>query len=87
MTAAAKWLDQELGAQRRPEERVLLLVEEFDPHEAFDAHEKWANLNDDAWDTAAFIRCTDHVIYLGERGRWGRPVVAIYPELGHILGY
>ncbi|MBJ7281687.1 MAG: sulfatase [Acidimicrobiia bacterium] len=145
MTAAAKWLDQELGAQRRPEERAFLFVDEFDPHEPFDAPEKWASLYDDdwegerliwppytsgiksedafespelsarearhlrsqygaklsmidhwlglmidtvdrhdAWDTTAFILCTDHGIYLGERGMWGKPAVSVFPELGHI---
>jgi len=145
MTAAAKWLDQELGADRRPEERAFLLVDEFDPHEPFDAPERWANLYDsdwegeriiwppytsgvkredafespvlseregrqirsqygaklsmidhwlgvmmetvdrhDAWETTAFILCTDHGVYLGERGMWGKPAVSIYPELGHI---
>jgi hypothetical protein len=38
----------------------------------------------DAWDTTAFILCTDHGHYLGERGFWGKPQVPIHPELGHI---
>ena len=145
MTAAAKWLDQELGADRRPEERAFLLVDEFDPHEPFDAPERWANLYDsdwegeriiwppytsgvkredafesrvlseregrqirsqygaklsmidhwlgvmmetvdrhDAWETTAFILCTDHGVYLGERGMWGKPALSIYPDLCHI---
>src|SRR5947199_1410099 len=37
MIAAAGWLDQELAATRGPDERALLLVDEFDPHEPFDA--------------------------------------------------
>ena len=38
----------------------------------------------DAWDTTAFILCTDHGHYLGERGTWGKPQVPVYPEMGHI---
>jgi hypothetical protein len=38
----------------------------------------------DAWDTTAFVLCTDHGHYLGERGMWGKPQVPVYPELGHI---
>ena len=38
----------------------------------------------DAWDTTAFILCTDHGHYLGERGVWGKPQVPVHPELGHI---
>jgi arylsulfatase A-like enzyme len=139
MTAAAGWLDQELAATRGPDERALLLVDEFDPHEPFDTPEPWARRYDpewegarliwppyarnhaesglteregrhlrsqyaaklamidhwlgrivdvfdrhDAWDTTAFILCTDHGHYLGERGMWGKPQVPVYPEMGHI---
>ena len=139
MTSAARWLDQELSAERRQEERALLLVDEFDPHEPFDVPEPWAGRYDadwdgprmiwppyarnqtesglteregrhlrsqygakltmidhwlgriievidrhDAWDTTAFVLCTDHGHYLGERGIWGKPAVPVYPELGHI---
>lgn len=38
----------------------------------------------DAWDTTAFVVCTDHGHYLGERGQWGKPSVAVQPEMGHI---
>ena len=38
----------------------------------------------DAWSTTAVVLCTDHGIYLGERGMWGKPAVAVHPELGHI---
>ena len=38
----------------------------------------------DAWDTTAFVLCTDHGHYLGEHGFWGKPQVAVHPELGHI---
>src|SRR5438874_2733971 len=37
MTAAAGWLDQELAATRGPDERALLLVDEFDPHELLES--------------------------------------------------
>ena len=139
MAAAARWLDGELSAERAPEERALLVVDEFDPHEPFDVPEPWASRYDpdwegerliwppyaksqeqsglsdresvhlrsqygaklsmidhwlgrilevvdrhDAWDTTAFILCTDHGHYLGERGFWGKPQVAVHPELGHI---
>lgn len=139
MTAAARWLERELGAERGPEERALLVVDEFDPHEPFDTPLPWATRYDpdwdgprliwppyaktqqasgldarasrhmraqygaklsmidhwlgriidvldrrDAWDTTAFILCTDHGHYLGERGMWGKPQVPVYPELGHI---
>jgi arylsulfatase A-like enzyme len=139
MVAAARWLDQELATERGPEERALLVVDEFDPHEPFDTPEPWATRYDaqwqgpriiwppyarnhresglserdgrhvrsqygaklsmidhwlgrivevvdrhDAWDTTAFVVCTDHGHYLGERGMWGKPQVPVYPELGHI---
>ena len=38
----------------------------------------------DAWATTAVILCTDHGLYLGERGTWGKSPVAVHPELGHI---
>ncbi len=49
MTAAAEWLDRELGAVREPGERAFLLVDEFDPHEPFDAPERWARRYDPDW--------------------------------------
>jgi arylsulfatase A-like enzyme len=139
MAAAASWLDGELAAPRRDDERFLLVVDEFDPHEPFDVPSPWAERYDpawdgprmiwppyarsateaglseregrhlrsqygaklsmidhwlgrvldvvdrrDAWDTTAFVLCTDHGHYLGERGLWGKPSVAVQPELGHI---
>jgi hypothetical protein len=139
MVAAAGWLDGELSAARGPEERLLLVVDEFDPHEPFDVPEPWASRYDpdwegeriiwppyarnaeqaglseregrhlraqygaklsmidhwlgrildvvdhhDAWDSTAFVLCTDHGHYLGERGTWGKPSVPVHPELGHI---
>ena len=38
----------------------------------------------DAWGTTAFILCTDHGHYLGERGHVGQAAGAVHPELGHI---
>jgi arylsulfatase A-like enzyme len=38
----------------------------------------------DAWSTTAFVLCTDHGVYLGERDIWGKPQVPVYAELGHI---
>jgi hypothetical protein len=38
----------------------------------------------DAWDTTAFVVCTDHGHYLGERGTWGKPAIPVHPEMGHI---
>ncbi len=145
MVAAAEWLEREFTSERDPHERVLLVVDEFDPHEPFDTPERWATLYDaewtgeriiwppyvsgygdggsglghalseregrhvraqygaklsmidhwlgrildtidrnDAWGTTAVILCTDHGLYLGERGTWGKPAVAVHPELGHI---
>jgi arylsulfatase A-like enzyme len=139
MTAAAHWLDGELSAERAGEERALLVVDEFDPHEPFDTPAAWATKHDPdwegerliwppyardeqraglspregkhlraqygaklsmidhwlgrlldvvdrhgAWDTTAVIVCTDHGLYLGDRGIWGKPAVPVYPELGHI---
>ena len=35
----------------------------------------------DAWDSTAFIVCTDHGHYLGEHGGiWGKPQVPVYPR-------
>jgi arylsulfatase A-like enzyme len=49
MAAAAQWLDRELGAVRRPADRSLLVVDEFDPHEPFDTPEPWASRYDPDW--------------------------------------
>jgi hypothetical protein len=49
MTAAAHWLDRELGAERAANERALLVVDEFDPHEPFDTPEPWASRYDPEW--------------------------------------
>ncbi len=50
VTAAARWLEQELSAARDPHERALLVVDEFDPHEPFDTPEPWADRYDPDWE-------------------------------------
>jgi arylsulfatase A-like enzyme len=55
MVAAARWLDGELGAARDPEERALLVVDEFDPHEPFDVPEPWASRYDPDWEGERII--------------------------------
>jgi hypothetical protein len=36
------------------------------------------------WDDTAFILCTDHGHYLGERDTFGKPPLPIHREMGHI---
>ena len=55
MAAAAGWLDRELGAERGPSERALLVVDEFDPHEPFDMPEPWASRYDPDWEGERLI--------------------------------
>ncbi len=55
MAAAARWLDGELSADRGPEERALLVVDEFDPHEPFDVPEPWASRYDPDWEGERLI--------------------------------
>lgn len=45
MSRAARWLEDNAGSQ----ERFLLFVDEFDPHEPFDAPAPWANRYDPEW--------------------------------------
>jgi arylsulfatase A-like enzyme len=45
MAAAARWLLEEAGHH----ERFFLFVDEFDPHEPFDAPEPWASRYDPDW--------------------------------------
>ncbi|HEX2850219.1 MAG TPA: sulfatase [Acidimicrobiales bacterium] len=45
MSEAARWLDQEAGADRP----WMLFVDEFDPHEPFDTPEPYASLYDPEW--------------------------------------
>lgn len=46
LAAAARWLDDNAGRQ----DRFLLFVDEFDPHEPFDTPEPWASLYDPDWE-------------------------------------
>jgi arylsulfatase A-like enzyme len=73
MTAAAAWLDQELGADREPGERALLVVDEFDPHEPFDTPASWAGRYDPDWSGERIIwppyARTDEESGLSERER------------------
>lgn len=36
------------------------------------------------WDDTAFVLCTDHGHYLGERDAFGKPSLPVHRELGHI---
>jgi hypothetical protein len=45
MATAARWLDEEASHH----ERFFLFVDEFDPHEPFDAPEPYASRYDDTW--------------------------------------
>ncbi len=51
MAAAARWLDDDAGAH----DRFFLFVDEFDPHEPFDAPEPYASMYDDTWTGAHLI--------------------------------
>lgn len=55
MREAAAWLDRELTADRQEDERFLLFVDEFDPHEPFDTPEPWASLYDPDWEGERII--------------------------------
>jgi len=46
MREAARWLDEEAPA----EERFLLFIDEFDPHEPFDTPDPYASMYDPDWD-------------------------------------
>jgi arylsulfatase A-like enzyme len=46
MAAAARWLEENAGYH----ERFFLFVDEFDPHEPFDAPEAYMRLYDEPWD-------------------------------------
>ena len=46
MAAAAQWLDDNAGQH----DRFMLFIDEFDPHEPFDAPEHYMRLYDDTWD-------------------------------------
>jgi arylsulfatase A-like enzyme len=46
MAAAARWLDENAGYH----DRFMLFIDEFDPHEPFDAPEPYMRLYDDSWE-------------------------------------
>ncbi len=62
MTAAARWLREEAPANsgradlsefplgREKQDRFLLFIDEFDPHEPFDTPEPYASMYDTAWE-------------------------------------
>jgi len=52
MTAARNFLRDDAPWHRARDERFLLFVDEFDPHEPFDTPEPWASLYDPDWDVA-----------------------------------
>ncbi len=50
MRAAEQWLLNDAPHHRANDERFMLFVDEFDPHEPFDTPEEWAMRYDDTWD-------------------------------------
>lgn len=50
MAAAQAWLRDDAPWHRDNDQRWLLFVDEFDPHEPFDTPEPWASMYDDEWD-------------------------------------
>src|SRR5437867_7204617 len=46
MAAAARWLDENAGHH----DRFFLFVDEFDPHEPFDAPQPYASMYDESWE-------------------------------------
>ena len=51
MSRAAAWLDANAGHH----DRLMLFIDEFDPHEPFDTPAPWANRYDPDWDDALII--------------------------------
>jgi arylsulfatase A-like enzyme len=51
MAAAARWLDEEAAE----DQRWLLFVDEFDPHEPFDTPEPYASMYDPSWEGPKLI--------------------------------
>lgn len=50
MSAAARWLRDDATFHRDHDQRWMLFVDEFDPHEPFDTPEPWASRYDSEWD-------------------------------------
>lgn len=51
LSAAARWIDENVGQH----DRFFLFVDEFDPHEPFDAPEPYASMYDGSWEGAHLI--------------------------------
>lgn len=54
MRTAADWLRRQAGGEA-DDDRFLLFVDEFDPHEPFDTPAPWANRYDPGWDGPLLI--------------------------------
>ncbi|MEZ5383378.1 MAG: sulfatase [Microthrixaceae bacterium] len=50
MASAARWLAEDAPHHRDADQRWMLFVDEFDPHEPFDTPEPWASRYDPEWD-------------------------------------
>ena len=78
MRAASRWLEQEAPA----DERFLLFVDEFDPHEPFDTPEPYASMYDDDWTDPAHLIWPPYSVGAVEKGviseRDGRQIRAQY---------
>jgi arylsulfatase A-like enzyme len=78
MREASRWLEQEAPT----EERFLLFVDEFDPHEPFDTPEPYASMYDDDWSHAAHLIWPPYTVGAVEQGviseREGRQIRAQY---------
>jgi arylsulfatase A-like enzyme len=78
MREAARWLEQEAPA----DERFLLFIDEFDPHEPFDTPEPYASMYDGDWTEPAHLIWPPYSVGAVEKGviseRDGRQIRAQY---------
>ncbi len=78
MREAARWLEQEAPT----DERFLLFIDEFDPHEPFDTPEPYASMYDDEWTDPAHLIWPPYAVGAIEKGvisdRDGRQIRAQY---------
>jgi arylsulfatase A-like enzyme len=78
MREAARWLEQEAPA----DERFMLFIDEFDPHEPFDTPEPYASMYDDDWSDPSHLIWPPYTVGAIEKGvlteRDGRQVRAQY---------
>ena len=78
MREAARWLEQEAPA----DERFLLFVDEFDPHEPFDTPEPYASMYDTDWADPAHLIWPPYTVGAVAKGviseRQGRQIRAQY---------